>query len=437
MEPGPPEPTVSWEEAWDELWDEPPAPPADAAPERMWSNVNPETLEHEPGSVAGATALVAGTAVGAGILALPTVTQPAGFEASAVALGGAWAYSVVTGLLIAEVNLNTMCDLGSGGASLISMARRTLGDLGAGAAGLTYVFLHYALLVAYISRAGELVGGEALGGPAGTVFTAALGAACYFSGPRRLDQLNSALVGGVLLTFAGLLAACAGGLDFGELGRADWGELPDALPVIALAFVYQNVVPVVSSSLEGDAAKIRTAIVAGTAVPLAMFLLWDAAILGGPGGATGAGDPLAALQAGGGVLSALVPAFSLLAIATSFIGFTLGLSDFLADALGEPSGPPRPLPYALTLGPPAVCALLAKDIFVKALDLAGTFGVLVLFGALPAAMVWAERYGPAAGTGLYPLRFLPGGKPALAAVGALAAAVVLREAAQDLLAALP
>ncbi len=196
----------------------------------------------------------------------------------------------------------------------------------------------------------------------------------------------------------------------------------------------------VAASLEGDAAKIRTAIVAGTAVPLAMFLLWDAAILGGPGvggGGSGGADPLAALQAGGGALTALVPAFSLLAIATSFIGFTLGLSDFLADALGEPSGPPRPLPYALTLGPPAACALLAKDVFVQALDAAGTFGVLVLFGALPAAMVWSERYGANENTGLYPLRFLPGGKPALAATGAVAVAVILREAAQDLVAALP
>lgn len=42
---------------------------------RLWSNLNPETMKHEPGSVFGAAALVAGTTVGAGILALPAVTQ--------------------------------------------------------------------------------------------------------------------------------------------------------------------------------------------------------------------------------------------------------------------------------------------------------------------------------------------------------------------------
>jgi amino acid permease len=75
----------------------------------------------------GAISLVAGTTVGAGILALPNTTAPAGFAASAAALGGGAVYAVVTALLLAEVNLNTMCDLGGGGVSIVSMASRTLG----------------------------------------------------------------------------------------------------------------------------------------------------------------------------------------------------------------------------------------------------------------------------------------------------------------------
>ena len=47
-----------------------------------------------------------------------------------------------------QVNINTMCELGSGGVSLTSMARRTLGVAGTRAASATYLFLHYALLVA-------------------------------------------------------------------------------------------------------------------------------------------------------------------------------------------------------------------------------------------------------------------------------------------------
>lgn len=41
----------------------------------LYSNLSSHTLVHEAGTVWGATALVAGTTVGAGILALPAVTQ--------------------------------------------------------------------------------------------------------------------------------------------------------------------------------------------------------------------------------------------------------------------------------------------------------------------------------------------------------------------------
>ena len=68
--------------------------------------------------------------------------------ASSGALLAVYVYSIVTGLLVAEVNINTMCELGQGGVSISSMAERTLGRTGARAASAAYLFLHYALLVA-------------------------------------------------------------------------------------------------------------------------------------------------------------------------------------------------------------------------------------------------------------------------------------------------
>ena len=47
----------------------------------------------------------------------------------------------------------------------------------------------------------------------------------------------------------------------------------------------------------------------------------------------GVGDPLAALRGSGPGMATLVDGFSLLAIATSYIGFVLGLTDFLSDLL--------------------------------------------------------------------------------------------------------
>lgn len=55
---------------------------------------------------------VTGTTVGAGILALPYTTQEAGFVPSTAALAGVYVFSIVTGLLLAEANINLMCELG-------------------------------------------------------------------------------------------------------------------------------------------------------------------------------------------------------------------------------------------------------------------------------------------------------------------------------------
>lgn len=67
---------------------------------------------------------------------------------------------------------------------------------------------------------------------------------------------------------------------------------------------------------------------------------------------------------------------------------------------------------------------------------AGTYGVLTLFGIMPAAMAWQARYGAStqqqqADTAAEhlpaPEPLLPGGAPVLLAVGGAAAAVVMYE----------
>ena len=99
------------------------------------------------------------------------------------------------------------------------------------------------------------------------------------------------------------------------------------------ALVFHNIVPVISYRLKGDAAQIRTAIVAGSGVPLILFLVWNAVVLGSVSpavlNAAGGMDPLALLRRGGGNgedggLGTLISAFSEAAVITSFTGFVYG-----------------------------------------------------------------------------------------------------------------
>uniref|UniRef100_A0A0E0QCC4 Uncharacterized protein n=1 Tax=Oryza rufipogon TaxID=4529 RepID=A0A0E0QCC4_ORYRU len=127
----------------------------------------------------------------------------------------------------------------------------------------------------------------------------------------------------------------SGNLQWSSLLEANFAAAPQSIPIIALSFVYQNVVPVLCTNLEGDLSKVRKAIVVGTAIPLALFLIWDAVILGTLPGLAGDGtiiDPIEQLRSSNGTVGPIVEAFSFLAIGTSYIGFVLGLSDFIADS---------------------------------------------------------------------------------------------------------
>nr|GMD61671.1 Tyrosine-specific transport protein [Ipomoea batatas] len=398
--------------------------------ERLFSNLNQATLKREPGSLSSAIFLVAGTTIGAGILAIPAVTQESGFLASAVTCIGCWIFMVTTGLLIAEVNVKTMCELGSGGVSLVSMAMRTLGNTGVQIACWSYIFIHYALLVAYVARSSDILT-SFLGIPlweTATLFSLLLGGLCLFGSQRIIGAVNGALVLGIIASFTALVVVASGDLHWEALLKANFEAAPQSIPIIALSFVYQNVVPVLCTNLEGDLSKVRSAIILGTAIPLALFLVWNGVILGTIGapetGLDKIVDPLQQLRSANGV-GPIVDVFSLFAIATSYIGFILGLSDFLADLLKLPSGQ-NTLPYLLTVVPPLILSLLDPEIFFKALDFAGTYGVLVLFGLLPAAMSWSDRYSESSKSPRLP-PLVPGGRLTLSLVLGGSAFVILSE----------
>ncbi|KFK26400.1 hypothetical protein AALP_AA8G243700 [Arabis alpina] len=401
--------------------------------ERLFSNLNRSTLKRESGNLSSAIFLVAGTTVGAGILAIPAVTQESGFLASAVACILCWAFMVVTGLLVAEVNVNTMCELGSGGVSLVSMAKRTLGSVGVQVTSWAYIFYHYALLVAYTARSSGILT-NFLGIPiweSATLFSLVLGGICFFGSQRFIGAANGVLVFGLIASFAALVAVVSGDLHWEALLKANFDAVPMSIPIVALSFVYQNVVPVLCTNLEGDLPKVRTAIVLGMSIPLGLFLVWNAVILGSfPDAGVVAEkmiDPLQQLRSSSVFAGPFVEAFSLLAIATSYIGFVLGLSDFLSDLLKLPTGENKPLSYLLTLVPPLLLSLLDPEIFFRALDFAGTYGVMVLFGILPAAMSWSDRYSASSSTATSLPQLVPGGKLTLSLVMGAAGYVILSE----------
>ena len=411
---------------------------------RLFSNLvlDGGRLTHQPGSILGSTALVAGTTVGAGILALPAVTLPSGVIPSTVLLIAVWLYALVSGLLIAEVSLSAMRSLGRESLGLLPMIESTLGLAGARIAGGAYLFLHYALLVAYIAQGGEILVSAAeqlfdvQNVPAWvgtTSFTLVFGGIMYFGRERLVEKLNSAFVAIVIASFLGLLLFGFGQVKGSGLLFQNWSALPNAVPVMLVALFYHNVIPVVALQLEGDARLIRSSIFVGSAIPLIMFLAWNAVVLGSVSPALVQGisngrtvfDPLQILRDNGTGewLGVLVSVFSEFAIVTSFIGFVYGLLDlFKSISFVAPNELSLRKAYSLILFPPMSMSAVNPSIFFTALDYAGTFSISVLGGIIPALMSWKQRQ---SNSEHQPL--VGGGKVTLIVMIGVASAVIVKQ----------
>ena len=364
--------------------------------------------------VINAIALIAGTTVGAGILALPSISKETGFLYSSLGLVGSYIFMLVTGLFIAEVNCNLMASKDRQQAArgeaesigVLSMATQTLGNGVGTASGLIYVFMHYALLVAYISQGGKILS-EALSlSPlAGmSAFTAAIGGTLAFAPKEVVARMNNAFVVVVLSSF--LLLVVCGTQSITNLSslfeKNDLAALWSIIPVMLVALVYHNVVPSVSAQLKYNKKKITKAITIGSLIPLGMFVLWNFVILGI--GASQNGADIESIPQSSTIMPTAISVFSESAIITSFIGFVIGLLSFFNDLFASSKADKSEqkqqylsaeakskLIYALTLMPPFILALLNPDIFLQALDVSGTYGISILFGALPAAMVMKLR----------------------------------------------
>ncbi|GAQ78159.1 Tryptophan or tyrosine transporter protein [Klebsormidium nitens] len=294
------------------------------------------------GSLLGAVALITGTSVGAGILALPGISAPAGFIPATSIMVGCWGFLVGEALLLAEVNVELLKGVAgdknraSDVLSLRTMAQKTLGPAGGTAATLAYVFLTYALLTAYIAKSADVLS-LLMGLPtewAGVAFVGFFGVVLLVGGTVFTDYVNQAATGIMLTLFAIMVGGGSLFADWSILENADWAAAPAAVPIIFLSLVYHDLTPVLCSYLGGDIKRIRQAIIGGSLVPLLMFVSCNAVALAiSP--VTGGGDPLnIIIRLGGPGPAALIECFSLLAISTSFIGTILGATEFALEQLG-------------------------------------------------------------------------------------------------------
>lgn len=380
-------------------------------------------MSDKPGSMLGGILLIGGSCIGAGMLGLPILTGLAGFFPSCLMFIAAWAFMTLTGLLLVEVNGWFKEQV-----NLVSMFGHALGSFGRVVSWILYLFLFYALLVAYISGSGSLSSSffqTFLNWKfpiwVGSLFFVALFGAVVYQGTRPVDLWNRVLMVGKILSYVGMVVLGMRFVQAELLSHTAPSYMLFSLPILVISFGFHNMIPSLTAYMKGDLKRVRRTILGGSLFALVVYLVWEFVVLGivpinGPSGIVESlRTDQEASQAVGNVLglswvSTFAQCLGFFAILTSFLAQSLGLVHFLADGLKVSHEKKENVWLcALALGPPLVISLIYPQLFFKALNFAGGICAVLLFGILPVCMVWIGRYCKQIQSSYQ----VPGGKPLL------------------------
>lgn len=348
-------------------------------------------------SVLWGTLIITGTVVGAGMFSLPVVMSGAWFSWSAAMLLLTWLCMLLSGLMFLEASLHYPT-----GAGFDTLTRDLLGRRWNLINGASIAFVLGILTYAYISASGAILQHTftSLGMPvsariAGLGFTL-LVALFVWLGTAVVSRVTLIFLGAKVITFfllfGGLLGHVKPALLFPSGGeearylRYLWMVVPFCLA----SFGYHGNISGLIGYYQRDGKKVACCLLLGTVAALAIYLVW---IIGTMGNIPRA-DFIAIAQRGGNIdalvealggllqnasLSALLTIFSTFAVASSFLGVTLGLFDYLADLLKFNNGATGRLKTTLvTFVVPLVAALIWPNGFLLAIGYAGL-----------AATIWA------------------------------------------------
>ena len=366
-------------------------------------------IKNSKSRLIGSACIIAGTCMGAGMLVLPLITAATGFVTASVLLILVALLMMATAFLIIEVNLHF-----APGVNFGNMAKGTLGRWGQVVSWFSFLLLMYALTAAYTSQASTLLGLWL--GDIGIVLPVWLNSLIYifafgafvYAGTSAVDGINKFLLSVKGLAFIGLTFMIAPHVSMEDLSRAssNFNYIWITFPLLITSFGFHTVLPSIRVYLNSDKRSLRNVIIVGTLIPLIAYLIWEVITLGtiplyGPHSfdyiANNGGSVTELVQVYQASfhstwLSTFATGFTNLAIATSFLGVTLGLFNFNQDSYNlTMRSPTHKIPvFIITFLPPFLFAVYYPNGFVMALGYASIFVVILLI-VMPAMMAWKVR----------------------------------------------
>lgn len=354
----------------------------------------------------GGILLIVGTSIGGGMLALPVANAATGFWQSSLFLCACWAIMTLGAFFILEANLYL-----PRGKHMVSMAEATLGKWGMLTAWISYLFLLYTLLSAYVSGGSDVLshllvktGLHLNEWQASTLFTLLFGLIVY-GGIHIVDYANRALMFGKLAVYALLVVLIAPYIEIANVEQGSLSYITGSIMILITSFGFAIIVPNLRDYFDDDIKQLKKVIFIGSLIPLACYIAWDAVIIGslpstGEQGldslmsnphATSALATLLSEKVHNKTISALFNFFTSICMLTAFLGVSLCLFSFLADGLKlRERGKHGVSLFLLTFVPPLMIVLYYPGAYIHALSYAGVFCIILLL-LLPALMCYFGR----------------------------------------------
>ena len=352
--------------------------------------------------VLGSTLIIAGTTIGAGMLALPLASAGIGFTTSLVIMISLWALMAYTALLMIEVHQHADQD-----ATLHTLANQFLGTKGKWVASFAMMFLFYALCAAYIAGGGAQFAeristftGLEVSATTSTILFTLLVATVVTVGTATVDKVNRVLFLIKIVAMAMVLTFLAPNVTESYLLSmpVEQGLVIAAIPVIFTSFGFHGSIPAIVNYLDGHTPSLRKAILIGSAIPLIIYVFWQVVTLGVVNQSTllenqGLSSLISTLATTvhRSSLGQTIGIFADLALLTSFLGVSLGLFEFLGDKINKgQNSRSRVIVGLVTFVPPMGFALFYPQGFIAALGYAA-IALVVLAIFLPIMMVKQAR----------------------------------------------
>lgn len=343
-------------------------------------------MQKQKNGVMGAALLLAGTAIGSGMISLPMVLARFGIIGTCAIMLAFSVLIYLTAIIRADINLNT-----NNAASSLREAGNMLGTPFIGSLGDAMLkLLAFALMTAYMTGGASIINslvGHSMSPTLSLCFVTTLVAAIFFFASDSIVRINKVLFSGLFTMLISLMAILCWQTPIKvipqQLDSVTLNEWATLIPVIFTSFGFHTVTHIVAKLCNSDRALVRKACLIGTAIPTVVYICWTVAILLVvantdsaffslmlEGKATEVGELVRVLSnaASSEKIQTVVWIVSALAILTSILG--VGFS--LWDSVRREWKAPKLLSVVVVAVLPAIVSIVTPNAFITVLNVAGS-----------------------------------------------------------------